>query len=62
MEDIVDLIATDASAADITDRIKDHLYARSAGRIEAMKPDIAGQSFFQDSEAEAPEESTEQEQ
>ena len=60
MEDIVDLIATDASAADITDSLKDHLYARSAGRIEALKPDIAGQSFFQDSEA--PEESTEQEQ
>ena len=41
MEDIVDLIATDASASDIQDRIKDALMAKAAERIEAMKPTVA---------------------
>ena len=41
MEDIVDLIATDASASDISDKIKDTLYAKSAGRIDGMKPTVA---------------------
>ena len=45
MEEIVDLIATDASAADISDRIKDMLYAKSAERIEASKPLVANSVF-----------------
>tara|TARA_B100001113_G_C20714936_1_gene451041 strand:- start:117 stop:293 length:177 start_codon:yes stop_codon:yes gene_type:complete len=57
MEDIIDLIATDASASDVTDKIKDALYAKSAQRIETLKPDIAN-SFFGASE----EEPTEQEE
>ena len=34
MEDIIDLIATDSSAADISDRIKQVLYNKAAERIE----------------------------
>ena len=45
MEEIVDLIATDASAADISDRIKDMLYAKSAERIEGSKPLVANSVF-----------------
>ena len=45
MEDIVDLIATDSSASDISDKIKDMLYAKSAERIDGMKPDIASTVF-----------------
>ena len=45
MEDIVDLIATDSSASDITDKIKEVLYAKSAERIEALKPSIATPMF-----------------
>ena len=45
MDDIIDLIATDASANDVSDRIKDMLYAKSAGRIDGMKPDIANTVF-----------------
>tara|TARA_B100000287_G_scaffold419335_1_gene457408 strand:- start:233 stop:406 length:174 start_codon:yes stop_codon:yes gene_type:complete len=55
MEDIVDLIATDSSASDISDKIKDVLYAKSAERIEALKPSIAKTMFDG-------EQSTEQEQ
>ncbi len=54
MEDIVDLIATDSSASDISDRIKDMLYAKSAERIEGMKPDIASTVFAEPVESEEP--------
>ena len=50
MDDLIDLIATDASANDVSDRIKDMLYAKSAGRIDGMKPDIANTVLFLASE------------
>tara|TARA_B100001113_G_scaffold286634_1_gene242206 strand:- start:335 stop:520 length:186 start_codon:yes stop_codon:yes gene_type:complete len=59
MEDIVDLIATDSSASDISDKIKDMLYAKSAGRIDGMKSNIADTVFAQPVSSEQP---TEQEQ
>ena len=52
MEELVDLIATDASASDVSDKIKDALMAKAAARIDALKPEIAS-SVFAD---EAPEE------
>tara|TARA_B100001113_G_scaffold165331_1_gene135255 strand:- start:368 stop:583 length:216 start_codon:yes stop_codon:yes gene_type:complete len=52
MDDLVDLIATDASASDVSDRIKDILYAKSAERLEIAKP-IVADSMFGDAEAEA---------
>ena len=45
MDDLIDLIATDKSAAEVTDTIKDVLYAKAAERIEAQKPDIAAAMF-----------------
>tara|TARA_B100001173_G_scaffold30519_1_gene23734 strand:+ start:534 stop:749 length:216 start_codon:yes stop_codon:yes gene_type:complete len=51
MDDLVDLIATDASANDVSDKIKDLLYAKSAERIEYAKPVVAD-SMFGDAEAE----------
>ena len=60
MEDLVDLIATDASSSDISDRLKDILYAKSAERIETSRPDIAA-SLFGDSEVENGEEEVETE-
>ena len=45
MDDIVDLIATDASASDISNRIKDMLYAKSAERIEGSKSLVANAVF-----------------
>ena len=38
MEELVNMIATDASAADISDQIKDVLYAKSAERIDGLRP------------------------
>ncbi len=52
MDDLVDLIATDASANDVSDRIKDILFTKSAERIEYAKPVVAD-SMFGTAEAEA---------
>ena len=45
MEDLVDLIATDASASDVSDKIKDALMAKAAARIDAFRPEIASTVF-----------------
>ena len=52
MEELVDLIATDASASDVSDKIKDALMANAATRIDALRPEVASSVF----DAEAPEE------
>ena len=52
MEELVDLIATDASASDVSDKIKDALMAKAAARIDAFKPEVASSVF----DAEVPEE------
>ena len=52
MEELVDLIATDASASDVSDKIKDALMAKAAVRIDALRPEIASSVF----DAEVPEE------
>ena len=55
MEELVDLIATDASASDVSDKIKDALMAKAATRIDAFRPNVASSVF----DAEAPEEEEE---
>ena len=52
MEELVDLIATDASASDVSDKIKDALMAKAAARIDTLKPNVASSVF----DAEVPEE------
>ena len=48
MEEIVNLIGSDESASDISDKIKDVLYAKAAEKINNIKPTIAA-SLFDDS-------------
>jgi len=45
MEELVNMIATDASAADISDQIKDILFAKSAQRIDSLRPHAAASLF-----------------
>ena len=52
MEELVNMIATDASAADISDQIKDNLYAKSAERIDGLRP-YASNDLFGNTEPEA---------
>ena len=41
----MDLIATDASPSDVSDKIKDALMAKAAARIDAFKPEVASTVF-----------------
>ena len=52
MEELVDLIATDASPSDVSDQIKDAFMAKAAARIDAFRPDVASTVF----DGEVPEE------
>ena len=45
MEELGDLIATDASSSDVSDKIKDALMAKAAARIDAFRPDVASTVF-----------------
>ena len=45
MEDLVDLIATDASASDISDKIKERLYAKASEYVDAARP-VVGADLF----------------
>ena len=51
MEDLIDLIATDAASSDVSDKIKDVLFAMSSERIDTFKPEVAI-SMFNASETE----------
>jgi hypothetical protein len=55
MEEIVNLIGSDASASDISDKIKDILYAKSAEKIDAIRPTV-GATVFGDNQSSEEEE------
>ena len=50
MEEIVNLIATDSSAADISDKMKELLFAKAAEKIDAQKAYVATSMFDTDSD------------
>ena len=50
MEDVIDLIATDASPADISDKMKEVLFAKAAERIDIARPYVANAMFGQEFE------------
>jgi|TARA_B100000927_G_C16457942_1_gene466638 hypothetical protein len=45
MEELVDLIAVDSSAAEVSDKIKDILFAKATERIDNFKPEVATSMF-----------------
>tara|TARA_Y100000389_G_C17108179_1_gene339338 strand:- start:389 stop:589 length:201 start_codon:yes stop_codon:yes gene_type:complete len=47
MDELIDAISSDESPADISDKIKDILFGKSAERIDAFRP-VASQSMFGD--------------
>ena len=51
MEEIIDLIATDSAASEVTSKLKDALFAKAAQKIESQRPEIAN-SVFGDNEVE----------
>ena len=49
MDELMDMIVADESPSQISDKIKDLLYAKSAEKVNEFKPNIAS-SLFGDSE------------
>ena len=61
MEEILDMISSDESPAQISDKIKDILFAKSAERIDAVRPSVAN-SLFGEDEIEVDDEDTQEEE
>ena len=61
MEDVVDLIATDSSASDVSDKLKEILYAKAAERIDIARPYVANAMFGQEFEYPTEDETEEEE-
>ena len=51
MDDLMDMIVADESPSQISDKIKDMLFSKSAERIDAFRP-IVSSTMFGDSEVE----------
>jgi hypothetical protein len=52
MEDLVNLIATNQSASDISDKIKEILYTKSAEKIDEVIPQVSASMFGQEEDTE----------
>jgi hypothetical protein len=51
MDDLLDMIVSDESPSQIADKIKEILFAKSAERVEAVRPQVSASLFGeQDSE------------
>jgi mitochondrial fission protein ELM1 len=45
MEELIDLIAIDGAPHEVSDKIKELLYAKAADRIDSVRPEIATVMF-----------------
>ena len=43
--ELMDMIIADESPANISDKIKDILFAKSADKVDAFRPDVAADTF-----------------
>ena len=50
MEDVIDLIATGGSQSDVSDKMKELLYAKAAERVDIARPYVANAMFGQEFE------------
>jgi len=46
--DLMDMMASDESPSAISDKIKDILFAKSAEKIDAIRPEVANNMFGQE--------------
>ena len=51
MEELIDVMVADASPSDVSDKIKDVLFAKSSEKIDGIKPNVAV-SMFDNTEVE----------
>mgnify|MGYP001275913934 FL=1 len=61
MDDLIDLMIDNESPSDISDRIKDMLYAKTAEKVEAERPNVSAGLFGDEVEDEVDQEPQEEE-
>ena len=61
MDDLIDLMIDNESPSDISDRIKDMLYAKTAEKVEAERPNVSASLFGDEVEDEVDQEPQEEE-
>ena len=61
LDDLIDLMIDNESPSDISDRIKDMLYAKTAEKVEAERPNVSAGLFGDEVEDEVDQESQEEE-
>jgi len=49
-QDLLDMIISDESSSSVSDKIKEILYTKSAGKVEGIRPEINNSMFTADSE------------
>lgn len=52
MDDLLDMIATDESPSQISDKIKDLLFSKTAEKIDDFRPAVANAMFNREPEGE----------
>ena len=52
MDDLLDMIASDESPSNISDKIKDLLFAKASEKIDEVRPAVAMSMFGQEQEEE----------
>jgi hypothetical protein len=45
MEDLMDMILTDESPSDVSDKIKEILFSKAAEKVNAVRPEVAASLF-----------------
>jgi hypothetical protein len=52
MEELLDMIISDESPSDISDKIKEILYSKSSEKIDELRPAVSSTLFGQEDESE----------
>tara|TARA_B100001996_G_scaffold273526_1_gene214385 strand:- start:19 stop:210 length:192 start_codon:yes stop_codon:yes gene_type:complete len=52
--DLMDMIIADESPSSVSDKIKDILFSKTAEKVDAVRPEVAKQTFDSDETAEEP--------
>lgn len=52
MDDILDMIIGDESPSNVSDKIKDLLYAKTSEKVEALRPEVSNSMFDSEDEVE----------
>ena len=50
MDELMDLMVNDESPSQVSDKIKDLLYSKSADKISGIRPEVAAQLFDKEDE------------